>query len=137
MGKSLEEVKHIEVLHVFLDSLPPSIAALVTTYHQDICLHYSERHLTSIGQLLESIEAHPVYALLDTYPDLVNRFQRGGWAGCCARKVSEHQITRPRGRVGGGGGNRLSLASPKPLVPSDVYGAVPYIYIWVGVAGGP
>jgi len=80
-------VDHVEVLRVFLESLPPSIAALVTTYHKDMCLNYSDRHLTSITKLLESIESHPVYSLLDEHPDLLSRFQRDGWVGCCARKV--------------------------------------------------
>ena len=92
MGPTLDEVNHLEVLRVFLESLPPSIAALVTTYHQDICLHYSDGHLTSIGKLLDSIEDHPVYSLLNEHPDLISRFERDGWVGCCARKVRDDSL---------------------------------------------
>lgn len=46
-----QQVDHEQLLPVFLESLPASVASMVTTYHDALCLQYSERHLNSINQV--------------------------------------------------------------------------------------
>jgi hypothetical protein len=57
---------------------------------ESICLSYSEAHLRSIVQLLEAIEAHPVYERLGRL-DLPEGFKdqeaQEDSVGCCSRKV--------------------------------------------------
>lgn len=44
-------VDHARLLPVFLESLPTSVASMVTTYHSTLCLKYTERHLRSIDHV--------------------------------------------------------------------------------------
>lgn len=77
---------HASMLPSFLSSLPPSIASLVTTYHEALCLNYSDVHQSSINTLISAIEDHPIYDALGGHETLLCQF-RDGWSGCCARKV--------------------------------------------------
>lgn len=84
--QTVETMDHRALLPDFLISLPPSIASMVTTYHEALCLNYSEVHQSSINSLICAIEDHPVYDLLGQHESLLQKF-REGWSGCCARKV--------------------------------------------------
>jgi len=44
-------VDHARLLPVFLESLPTSVASMVTTYHSQLCVQYTERHLRSIDHV--------------------------------------------------------------------------------------
>lgn len=125
-------VDHQRLLPLFLESLPESIASMFVTIHESFCLRYSEKHLSSIDQLLVAIEAHPIYtAMGEQHAAQLDRFRtacsskKAAEEACCAGKVVNERhvltmlyISTMEWVLQRQGKSILGLASPQGVSPA-------------------